>query len=171
MANDNHDTWERTLLQILEGHVHSEAELEDDYRGLLQSAGAGDIGFLIGLILEDEQRHHHWFSELAQSVGALLDPSEEPTIPWLGKIEDRDKLLATTKRFLKFEREDARQLRHLLKELQDVEETTLWALLVRLMLSDTEKHIEILRFIEHRAKRSSGVSGPSHTASRSPHSA
>jgi hypothetical protein len=28
----------------------------------------------------------------------------------------------------------------------------LWALLVRLMLLDTEKHIEILRFVQRRAK-------------------
>ncbi|HXY45167.1 MAG TPA: hypothetical protein VEH29_13345 [Acidimicrobiales bacterium] len=172
MPREKEDTdWERMLLQIIEGHVHAETELEDAYRELRQSVAAGDIEYLITLILEDEHRHHHWFSELAQSLSALADGSASPAIPWLGAIDDRAQLLAATKQFLKFEREDARQLRNLLRELQAMEETTLWPLLVRLMLSDTEKHIEILRFIERRAKGPAIAPAGTHVASRSPHSA
>jgi len=144
--------WERTLLEMLESHAHEEAEVEGEYRALVEHVEAADVQFLIKLILEDEERHHRWFGQLASSVTALTTGDRQPDIPWLGKLEARDELREATKRFLKVERADAKGLRHLMKELQDVEETTMWALLVKIMLLDTQKHVEILRFIEQRTR-------------------
>jgi len=144
--------WEQTLLEMLESHVHEEEEVENDYRSLAEQVAAPDVQFLIRLILEDEERHHRWLGQLASSVRALTTGDPRPEIPWLGQLEDRDVLREATKRFLRVERADAKGLRHLIKELKDVEETTLWALLVKIMLLDTQKHVEILRFIEHRTR-------------------
>jgi len=145
--------WEATLLQMVNGHVKEEAQIEEDYRRLATEIDAADIRFLIELILEDEERHHRWLAQLASSVKALVDLDPSPDIPWIRPLHDGEELAAATKRFLAIEREDARHLRQLIKELHEVEDTTLWALLVRLMLLDTEKHIEILRFVQRRAKR------------------
>ena len=90
--------------------------------------------------------------QLARAVKALVENDTSPEIPWLRHLEDPKDLLDATKRFLAVERDDAKHLRQLMRELHDVEDTTLWALLVRLMLLDTEKHIEILRFVQRRAK-------------------
>jgi bacterioferritin (cytochrome b1) len=90
--------------------------------------------------------------QLADAVKALINNDTSPAIPWLRHLDDQKELLDATRRFLAVERDDAKQLRQLMKELHDVEDTTLWALLVRLMLLDTEKHIEILRFVQRRAK-------------------
>jgi FAD/FMN-containing dehydrogenase len=43
-------------------------------------------------------------------------------------------------------------LKRLRKDLRDVEDTTLWALLVETMQLDTAKHITVLRFIERHVK-------------------
>jgi len=45
------------------------------------------------------------------------------------------------------EEKDRAELRRLRKQLKPFEETTLWALIVDLVLLDTEKHTRILRFI------------------------
>lgn len=144
--------WERSLLEMLQAHEAEEADVEQAYRQLAEQINAPDVRFLINLVLEDEERHHRWLGQLANSVKALAVDDHNPDIPWVGRLDDKDELRAATKRFLNIERQDAKGLRHLMRELHDVEETTLWALLVKLMLLDTEKHIEILRFIEHRTR-------------------
>jgi len=149
-------TWERTIFELMQSHGKAEEQVERDYRQLASSVGAADVRFLIELILEDEGRHHQWFGQLSNAITALIEMEPTPEIPWIEPLSDPGTLLESTKRFLAVERADAKELRHMLKELQVVEDTTLWALVVRLMLLDTEKHIEILRFIERRAKSGTG---------------
>lgn len=144
--------WEHTLLEMLQRHVAEEEGVEAGYRALAAETEAKDVRFLIELILEDEARHHRWLGQLANSVRALVEQDPDADIPWIGRLDHRSELLEATKRFLAIERADARHLRQLMRELHEVEDTTLWALLVRLMLLDTEKHIEILRFVQRRAK-------------------
>ena len=55
--------------------------------------------------------------------------------------------MATTDQLLEAERADARDLKQLAKNMEDVRETTLWGLLLELMQDDTSKHIKILQFI------------------------
>ncbi len=52
-----------------------------------------------------------------------------------------------TEEFLRLEKEDARELKRLAKELRDAKDTTIWHLLVTLMEADTAKHIHILTFL------------------------
>jgi bacterioferritin (cytochrome b1) len=67
---------------------------------------------------------------------------------------DRTELRATTDLLLEHEKADAKELERLRKELRDVKDTTLWALLVDIMQRDTEKHIAILRFVQkHTSSR------------------
>src|SRR5207249_723326 len=109
--------------------------------------------YLASWILEDEKRHHQTFADLASSIRQMVElSSEEGPIPNLhGLASDRDRVLATTERFLAVEREDGEELKRLAKQLKDVRDTTLWGLLVQLMQDDTEKHIRILEFIRDRA--------------------
>ncbi len=145
--------WEAALLELLESHAADEADSEASYAELSSQVGAGDIKFLMDLILDDERRHHRWMAQLADSVRTLSGDALSPPIPSLGRIANPAALLHASRQFLAVERSDAKKLRHLLRELRDVEDTTLWAVLVRMMLADTTKHIEILRFIEMRAKQ------------------
>jgi len=136
----------------MQSHAEAEEQIEEDYRQLASSVDAADVRFLIELILEDEGRHHRWFGQLSDAVKALIELKPEPEIPWVRPLSDPGELLKATKRFLAIERDDSKELRHTLKELHEVEDTTLWALVVLIMPPATEKHIEILRFIQRRAK-------------------
>jgi len=144
--------WEGRVFQLMQSHAATEEKVEAEYYELASSIDAADVKFLIELILADEIRHHQWLDQLSNSVKALIEMEPEPEIPWLRALNNPGDLLKTTKRFLAIEEDDAKELRHLLKELESVQDTTLWALIVKLILLDTKKHIEILQFIRHRAK-------------------
>ena len=64
-------------------------------------------------------------------------------------------MLGLTGRLMRFEREDARQLKKLAKRLDPVRDTTLWHLMVTMMQIDTAKHLLMLRFLQDRARGSS----------------
>ena len=66
---------------------------------------------------------------------------------------DPQKVIELTERLLESERADARELHQLAGEMKDVKDTTMWWLLVRLMEMDTAKHIEILEFVQHHARK------------------
>ncbi len=147
--------WEEQLYEHLVSHAQEEQHLLGPYREAATASGSAAFRYLVSLIVEDEERHHRLFAELAESlrIDAEFRP-EQPRVPHLDLAgPDRDDIVQLTSRFLEQERQDARQLKHLKKELADVKDTTLWSLLVELMEADTAKHISILKFIEHHDRR------------------
>jgi hypothetical protein len=98
-------------------------------------------------MIEDEERHHQLIEEMANRVESwLVEVEIEPETPALSPRAD-PALLDETRRLLALERQDARELRLLRRELRDTPTTSLLRFLAELMLRDTAKHIEILRFI------------------------
>ena len=148
--------WEQELYDYVAGHVENEHEIVESYRDLAEGDTSPAFRYLAKMILDDEVRHHQLFADLAESIRQMAElRSDDDPIPDLhGLAADSERVLATTERFLKIEREDAAALRALGRRLKDVEHTTLWGLLVRLMIDDTEKHIRILRFIRSSMGRS-----------------
>jgi hypothetical protein len=76
----------------------------------------------------------------------------QPSVPPI-RVHDDAVLREETEKLLAFEREDERELRRLRRELRKEHGSPLLPLLVNLMIRDTEKHIDILRFIRSRARR------------------
>src|SRR5439155_20205917 len=113
------------------------------------------VRYLVGLILEDEARHHRLFRELVNRLKSDIDWKEYgPQVPYLGAARgDREQLVDATQRFLDFEHEDEKSLQRLQKELRPYRDTTLFSLLVQLMQLDTKKHIAILKFIQRSAQK------------------
>ena len=74
--------------------------------------------------------------------------STVPTLP--GAINGA--VLEQTKLLRKSEQADFRSLRRIRRRLRPFADTTLWVLVVDLMLLDTKKHATILRFLEHHQK-------------------
>ena len=149
--------WEQNLFDAFGEHVETERELLEEYEKLAEETSSSGFAYLARMIVDDENRHHKLFGDLAESVKALtearLDDSPVPNIPVTG-LEDaeRHRILDLTERLLEHERQDAKELGKLAKELKPVKDTTLWQLLVQLMHADTKKHIQILEFIEDRVK-------------------
>lgn len=146
--------WERKMFDYLVGHTRAEGAMLKEYVDTAEGTDSKAFEYVIKLLVEDELRHHRMFNELAASLKSEAELSaEDPVIPRLDleRIE-RTELLRMTNDLLAHERDDAAELKRLRKELRDVEDTTLWGLLVDIMARDTEKHIAILKFIVDHAK-------------------
>lgn len=147
-------TWDEAILGQLHDHVAGERGLISEYADALSGIDAADVRYLIGLILEDEARHHHMFEELVNTVeGARSGRQVEPRLPGRATRPLPEDVRRVTERFLAAEREDRRRLRALRRRLSPVADTTVWALVVDLMAIDTEKHIRILEAIASRKPR------------------
>ncbi len=148
--------WEETLYEHLVSHEENERDLLLEYQQAAQSSRSPAFAYLVSLIVEDEIRHHRLFADLADSlrIDAEMRP-DEPKIPRLDRWgPDPAYIVGLSERLIEHERQDLRVLHGLRRELDDVTDTTLWELLVRLMEADTSKHIEILEFVRRHASRS-----------------
>ena len=148
--------WELELHEMLTSHVATERGLLEEYLAVTREVDSKALAYLVTLLVDDEKRHHRMFLDLAESLknDAELRPSE-PVVPRLDfNRGNASQVVEVTKRLLANEQADAHELKRLKKTLRDVEETTLWSLLVDLMLRDTQKHIAVLKFAERAAKRS-----------------
>ncbi len=144
----------RDLVELIVRHSAEEGELLATYEQLSTEAPDESVRYLIGLILEDELRHHRLLAELGNAIAwgstGLPQATAVPRLP----ASISGALLEQTRLLLKSEEADARALRRIRKELRPFADTTLWVLVIDLMLLDTNKHATILRFLERRRKGS-----------------
>jgi hypothetical protein len=142
----------RKLVEIIVRHGREEGALLARYEELSTEATDESVRYLVNLILEDEHRHHQLLAELSTAMAWGL-ASEPPTsaIPGLPTAINGD-LLEQTKLVRKSEQADFRALRRIRRRLRPFAKTTLWVLVLDLMLLDTKKHATILRFLERRPK-------------------
>jgi ATP-dependent DNA ligase len=141
----------RELVELLARHGEEEGKVLAEYADLVASADGAAVRYLGALILDDERRHHAFLTEIANSLAWDTRPVDgAPSAPPLPLHLDAD-LLAATRRLRGVEDADRKQLQALRRRLRDYADTTVWALLVDVMLLDTEKHATILRFLERHA--------------------
>ena len=142
----------RELVELIVRHGAEEGALLATYEELATQAPDESVRYLINLILEDEHRHHRLLAELSNAMawGVTTQPPVA-TVPRLpGEISGP--LLEQTKLLRKSEQADYRALRRIRRRLRPFADSTLWVLVVDLMLLDTKKHATILRFLERRRK-------------------
>lgn len=147
--------WEQELYEHLASHEENERELLVEYQQAAADSRSPAFRYLAALIVEDEMRHHRLFRELTESLklDAELRPGE-PEIPRLGGWgSDPRRVVEISDRLARHEEQDLESLRRIRKELDTVKDTTLWALLVKLMELDTSKHKEILDFVRRHARK------------------
>lgn len=138
--------WEEELYTHLTSHASDEQETIERYQQLAAESDSEAFRYLVAQIVEDEKRHHRWMAELAATIKSASDLSEPP-LPTLDLGRAGPDVLAATDELLRIERADRKALKHLERDLADVKDTTIWALIVRLMLIETDKHIAILDFV------------------------
>jgi len=142
------------LLDQLEAHEQSESDLLESYRKAAECLPDRGVRFLMGLILEDEERHHRLMNAMARDVkSSVLWLNHEPPLPFIGATRatraTKGELLDNTKRFLDIERETADQLKELKKAVKELH-AGLLELIVEGMEADTHKHIDILKYIRRQ---------------------
>lgn len=147
-------TWEAALVEHLIRHVETESELLTSYQQAAANAQAPYASYLLGLIVEDETRHHRLFGELVNALRAPVEHIEGARVPTVTNATDARALLEATEEFLRAERADARALKRLArrKELRTMRGHSVWPLLIELMERDTKKHQSILRFIRRQLR-------------------
>ena len=103
--------------------------------------------------MEDEARHHQQISEILNELrSSIWELDIQPRVPNL-RVNRDAALRQATERLLVFEREDAKELRRLRRELRRYKEYQMFPLLLDLMIHDTAKHIDILQFIRSHANQ------------------
>jgi hypothetical protein len=88
-------------------------------------------------------------ASLARTIASFPNPGP---VPALDSYRDPE-LGEATRRLLEIEKEDRSELIKLAKKLKSVAGTSLWELVVELLIRDTEKHMHILRFLASHASR------------------
>jgi rubrerythrin len=141
---------ERELVELLTTHARKEVAILERYRRFAAEAASPAARYLVKLIVDDEERHHRLLAELANAI-AWEGQSPVPSVP--DAFASRDEaLVAETQALLDAEGADSRELKRLQRRLEPFGDATMWPLIVDLMLLDTQKHIEILRFIAWHAR-------------------
>lgn len=146
---------EAKVYRHLADHVAAETDAIDAYRQLCEDEHTPAAArYLIRLLLDDEQRHHRVLGEIVAALGNSTEWGHDPgAVPDLPVRDGTAELAQATRRFIAAEREDAKRLKALRRELAPFKDTTAWVLLVETMEQDTAKHIRLLRFIAERVAR------------------
>ncbi|HUY07485.1 MAG TPA: hypothetical protein VMU99_09530 [Acidimicrobiales bacterium] len=146
-------TVENALIDMLNSHGAREGVALASYQRLAEESEDDGLRYVMRLILEDETRHHQQISEMLNNVHSVVwDLEIPPSVPAMS-VRDDPVLRKETEKLLAFEKEEVRELRRMRKELRGAHGYPLLPLLVNLMLHDTAKHIEILRFIHSQTRR------------------
>ncbi len=144
-------SWESEVHDHLAAHLAAEGPLLAIYDELASRSGAEYVTFLVGLILEDEARHHELLLRFVNSLALAAVPNPDgPVLPERGRVRNPDELVALTDRLIELEKDDARSLKRLRRELRDTRDVALWDLVTELMARDTDKHLAILGFVRDR---------------------
>lgn len=146
-------TWEQRLYDMITEHEHDEEEVITAYRNFVERTDSDAVRYLLGLIVDDEERHRRVLGQLADTVRAEATFEHRgPAIPRIDVHTPNPELAEATDRFIEIERRDRDELGRLESEISRVSGSPLAELTVALVRSDTERHITILRFISQLAR-------------------
>lgn len=146
--------FEHRLLAMLEQHGATEGVLLAKYEEIIERVTTDPaVRFLVQLILDDERRHHEVFEQMANAVRSFVwEVPVEPRLPAAVRHHDPE-LHEATAELLASERQDRKELKTLRSTLRHHPASTFDALMVDLMLRDTEKHIAILEYVHDHLSR------------------
>jgi hypothetical protein len=142
--------FDRKLVDHLSEHVTSEREMIELYDALGQDDHPY-VAFIARLIGDDEARHHRLFTEWIETIAALAELREpEDGIPHVDYRPVDLETIAMVERLIEFEENDLGEAKKLRQELKTVRTSTLWGVLIELVIADTKKHIRLLKFLRDR---------------------
>ena len=146
--------FEHRVLQLLEQHGANEGALLESYQEIAERSDTqASVRFLVEMILNDEQRHHALFEQMANAIRSFIwEVPVEPRLPSAVRRHNPE-LHAATAELLRAERKDRKELKALRSTLRHSRSASFDALMVDLMLHDTEKHITILEYIHDHLSR------------------
>jgi hypothetical protein len=138
----------RELVELIVRHGAEEGELLATYESLAADSPDAIVRYLVRLILEDEHRHHRQLAELSNAMA--WGTGQRPPVNSVPGLPNAisGPLLEQTRWLRRAEQADYRALADIKRRLRPFADTTLWVLVIDLMLLDTKKHATILQFLE-----------------------
>ena len=141
-------TFDAEIMGYIDHHIVDEQHVLDEYQQLLEGSDHAPVRYLLGLLLEDEQRHHRILEEmLNQFRTATVAANHEPHVPFMSRRPDAE-TAATIRRLRREERKDLHQLRRLRRRLKFLRRHSLHGVLVDSLILDTRKHLRYLDTIQ-----------------------
>ena len=145
------------LIRALQAHASAEAHDLATCEAVAERSSDPVLRMLIGLVAEDEHRHHSLLQSmvrrLQEEVEFVASPSALPVAEaeWAADVE----LTTTLRALIRDEHEGARHLRHIACQEPQLYDG-LYPLLLETIARDSEKHATILRYlllrVEDRAR-------------------
>ena len=147
------------LIRALEAHAAASAADVATCRELASRMNDPVVELLVGMIVDDEQRHDSLLRSMVRRLEEEVDflPARGalpvPTGSMSTDLEADAEIAASVRGLMRNEHEGSRHLRHLARQ-----EPTLYGGLYPLLLEtiarDSEKHATILRYLLHRVEAS-----------------
>jgi hypothetical protein len=151
LAPTNPPSLSERLIRALEAHASAEAHDLATCEALAERTADPVLKLLMGLIVEDEQRHHSLLQSMVRRLQEEVEFVASPTaLPVADHEFGEDAEFAVTVRALiRDEHEGARHLRHIARQESQLYKG-LYPLLLEVIARDSEKHATILRFLLQR---------------------
>jgi hypothetical protein len=149
------------LIRALEAHQAAEAADVASCLQVAQRLGDPVADLLVGMIVEDEQRHDSLLGSMIRRLHeevefvAAPDAVPLPTVPGLATAEAAAEAAAGVRGLMRNEHEGARHLRHLARQ-EPALYGGLYPLLLETIARDSEKHATILRYLLHQIEGRTG---------------
>lgn len=142
------------LLNEFEAHEADESKCVADYKEVVARTGNPTVKMLLQTIIADEERHHAITHAMAATLrGDLSWTDRDGVLRGLYELgaEDRKALLKTTDSFIRIEKSGIDENKRLMKASKGYYRD-LFVLLLRSMMRDSEKHVEVLEFLRDRLR-------------------
>jgi hypothetical protein len=143
------------LLESIERHATAEANSLALYEQIKQESGDPVVALVMGLILEDEERHHALLRRMEASLHDALNwthsASALPASPPPGTAQAHD-LAAVARELVAEEHTGAHRMRELARNEKGID-AGLDSLLLEMMAMDSDKHARLLEFVRDRLAR------------------
>jgi hypothetical protein len=141
------------LLTEFEAHETKEEKSVEVYRKALSAMTDSATRMIMQMIVSDEERHRSMIHAMAATLEGSLNWTK-PVASLEGVPSDTElnrKLSAVTEEFIELETAGLREYKRLLNESSGYYHG-LFEVLIRSMVRDSEKHIEMLDFLSRRLR-------------------
>lgn len=142
------------LLNEFEAHEAKEEKSVEEYRRALSGMKDPATRFIMQMIVSDEEKHRAVTHAMAATLKGSLNWTK-PAASLEGAADEAEitrKLSATTEEFIDLEKSGIQEYKRLLKESSGYYHG-LFKILIEAMIRDSEKHVEMLEFLNRRLKQ------------------
>lgn len=138
------------LLRALEGHIGGERTSLGQYRDLAQTTKDPVVALIMGIVLEDEERHHGLMRSIAARIkDDLYWAQSADALPATVQAPADAAAYESLRRFIASERTGVHELQNFAGQADGLYGGLITELL-EMMVMDSQKHEHLLRFLFRR---------------------